>query len=63
MSHHHGVGKQTAPWLVEQLGEPAMGLFSTIKNHLDPHNILNPGGSLGMDMFPEQASKTWGLNL
>jgi len=62
VSHHHGVGKQTAPWLVEQLDSTAMGVLRALKNYFDPHHILNPGGTLGLDMTPEQAAKRWGKN-
>jgi len=60
VSHHHGVGKQTAPWLAAQLGTTAMGLLRALKQYFDPHSILNPGGTLGLDMTPEQAAKSWG---
>jgi alkyldihydroxyacetonephosphate synthase len=61
MSHHHGIGKQTGPWFSQQMGEPAMRLLQALKRHFDPHTILNPGGTLGLDMLPEQRSKTWGM--
>ncbi len=61
MSHHHGIGKQTAPWLEEQIGRAAMGVLRALKKHFDPHNIMNPGGTLGLDMSAEQASKKWGF--
>jgi len=62
MSHHHGVGKQIAPWLEGQIGPHQVALLKSIKNHFDPNNILNPGGTLGLDMSTEQAAKRWGLN-
>jgi len=61
LSHHHGVGKQTAPWLEEQIGTPAMNVIRTLKRHFDPENLMNPGGTLGLDMSSEQASRRWGL--
>jgi alkyldihydroxyacetonephosphate synthase len=60
MSHHHGVGKQTAPWLEGQIGKPAMELLHSLREHFDPHGIMNPGGTLGLDMTPEQKTKKWG---
>ncbi|HSV85316.1 MAG TPA: FAD-binding oxidoreductase [Levilinea sp.] len=63
MSHHHGIGKQTAPWFYEQIGETGMGLLQAIKRYFDPHDILNPGGTLGLDMRLEQRAKIWGLEL
>ena len=61
MSHHHGVGKQIAPWLEGQIGPIQIALLKAIKRHLDPQNILNPGGTLGLDMSDEQANKKWGI--
>jgi alkyldihydroxyacetonephosphate synthase len=60
MSHHHGMGKQTAPWLEESIGTPAMDVLRALKAHFDPRNILNPGGTLGLDMTREQREKCWG---
>lgn len=62
VSHHHGVGKQTAPWLEGQLGTEQMNLLHALKHHFDPDNILNPGGTLGLDLSPEQLEKRWGYN-
>lgn len=59
MSHHHGIGKQTAPWFEEQIGTPCMDVIRALKAHFDPRGILNPGGTLGLDMSPEQAGKKW----
>lgn len=61
ISHHHGVGKHTAPWLEEQIGAPAMDVIRALKRHFDPLNLMNPGGTLGLDMSPEQASRRWGM--
>ncbi|HKJ26523.1 MAG TPA: FAD-linked oxidase C-terminal domain-containing protein, partial [Anaerolineales bacterium] len=61
MSHHHGVGKQIAPWLEGQIGADEMVLLKSIKKHFDPDNILNPGGTLGLDLSDEQAEKRWGM--
>jgi FAD/FMN-containing dehydrogenase len=44
MSHHHGIGKMTAPWLEGQIGTPAMDVYCVLKRHFDPHGIMNPGG-------------------
>jgi alkyldihydroxyacetonephosphate synthase len=61
MSHHHGIGKQTAPWLEEQIGTACMDAVRALKAHFDPHGILNPGGTLGLDMSEEQREKRWGM--
>ena len=50
MSHHHGIGKMTAPWLEGQIGHNQLELFRAIKRHLDPSNIMNPGGTLALDL-------------
>ena len=61
MSHHHGIGKQTAPWLEGQIGAPCMDVLSVLKTHFDPENIMNPGGTLGLDMNETQKAKRWGF--
>lgn len=50
MSHHHGIGKMTAPWLEGQIGKNQMEVFKVLKRHFDPNNIMNPGGTLGLDL-------------
>lgn len=50
MSHHHGIGKAFAPWLEGDVGPQAMALFRTLKTHFDPKNIMNPGGTLALDL-------------
>lgn len=52
MSHHHGIGKMTAPWLEDQVGANQIEVFKALKNHFDPHNIMNPGGTLALDLEP-----------
>jgi alkyldihydroxyacetonephosphate synthase len=61
MSHHHGLGKQTTPWLEEQAGKAYMDTIRSLKEHFDPAYIMNPGGTLGLDMSTDQAQKRWGL--
>lgn len=61
MSHHHGIGKQTAPWLEGQIGKPAVEVIRVLRDHFDPHHIMNPGGTLGLDMSVEQKNKKWGF--
>ncbi len=63
MSHHHGIGKQTAPWLEEQIGTPAMQVIRTLKEHFDPRNVMNPGGTLGLDMDDTQRAKQWSMDI
>lgn len=54
MSHHHGIGKSFAPWLEGSMGHLEYSTFTTLKNHFDPHGIMNPGGTLGLDLTKEQ---------
>jgi len=63
MSHHHGMGKQTSPWLEGQIGTPQMDVIRTLKEHFDPNYIMNPGGTLGLDLSPEQKEKRWSKDL
>jgi alkyldihydroxyacetonephosphate synthase len=54
MSHHHGIGKMTAPWLEGQIGTNQLGVFRALKRHFDPYNIMNPGGTLALDLPPQK---------
>jgi len=56
MSHHHGIGKATAPWLEGQIGANQMAVLRALKQHFDPYGIMNPGGTLGLDL-PEEMRK------
>ncbi len=49
LSHHHGVGKLIGPWMQAHLGKEQMAVLKALKRHFDPHNIMNPGGTLGLD--------------
>jgi alkyldihydroxyacetonephosphate synthase len=63
MSHHHGVGKQTSPWMEGQIGKVQMDVIRALKQHFDPNNIMNPGGTLGLDMSRIQSEKKWSQEL
>jgi FAD/FMN-containing dehydrogenases len=54
MSHHHGIGKAFAPWLEGEMGSLEYSTFTSLKKHFDPKGIMNPGGTLGLDLTPEQ---------
>ena len=54
ISHHHGIGKFFAPWLEGQIGTRQMEILKVLKNHFDPDNLMNPGGTLGLDLTEEQ---------
>jgi alkyldihydroxyacetonephosphate synthase len=49
LSHHHGVGKLLAPWMEGHLGNVQMGALRALKQYFDPHGIMNPGGTLGLN--------------
>ena len=65
MSHHHGVGKMTAAWVEQSIGTDNLNIFRALKKHFDPDNIMNPGGTVGIDMSaaqrrkPKFAGRTW----
>lgn len=46
ISHHHGVGRDHAPWLACEIGEGGMRLLRAVKNEVDPSDIMNPGALL-----------------
>jgi alkyldihydroxyacetonephosphate synthase len=52
LSHHHGVGRMIGPWMETHLGQEQMAVLRALKQHFDPHNIMNPGGQLGLDDIP-----------
>lgn len=54
LSHHHGIGKMMAPWMERHLGSTQMNVLRGLKRSFDPHNIMNPGGTLGLDSDPEE---------
>ena len=54
MSHHHGIGKMFGPWLEGSVGKNQFEIFKTLKRHFDPDNIMNPGGTLGLDTPDDQ---------
>jgi len=43
LSHHHGVGRDHAPWLEEEIGTVGMQALRALKQTFDPWNIMNPG--------------------
>ena len=61
MRHHHGIGKQTVPWQEGQIGVKWMRFMHALKQHFDPHNIMNPGDTLGLDISEEHKNKHLGL--
>jgi alkyldihydroxyacetonephosphate synthase len=43
ISHHHGIGRGKQHWMEEEHGQAGWELLRTLKQAVDPHNILNPG--------------------
>lgn len=50
ISHHHGIGKLFAPWLEGYIGTREMGAIKSLKAYFDPDGIMNPGGTIGLDL-------------
>jgi alkyldihydroxyacetonephosphate synthase len=50
MSHHHGIGKMFGPWLEGSIGRNEYAVYRALKEHFDPDNVMNPGGTLGFDL-------------
>lgn len=46
LSHHHGVGRDHAPWLAREIGEGGVRLLRAVKAEVDPEGIMNPGALL-----------------
>ena len=49
LSHHHGVGRMIGALMERHLGSEQMAVLRALKRHFDPHDIMNPGGQLGLD--------------
>jgi alkyldihydroxyacetonephosphate synthase len=43
ISHHHGVGEDHLPWMVQEKGALGIEVLRAIKHTLDPKGVLNPG--------------------
>jgi alkyldihydroxyacetonephosphate synthase len=43
LTHHHGVGRDHAPWMEREIGTTSMQTLRALKNHLDPTGMMNPG--------------------
>ncbi len=50
MSGEHGVGNTKAPYIPMELDPAAVAYMKTIKQALDPKNVLNPGKILLEEM-------------
>ena len=54
VSHHHGIGKMFAPWIEGYIGEREYGAIQALKNYFDPDFVMNPGGTIGLDLPQEE---------
>ena len=54
ISHHHGIGKMFAPWLEGYLGKNEYGIIKTLKEYFDPDYVMNPGGTIGLDLKADE---------
>ena len=43
LTHHHGIGRDHAPWLEEEVGPLGVRALRSLKQTLDPTDTLNPG--------------------
>jgi len=47
LTHHHGVGRDHAPWLEREIGATGIDLLRGLKARLDPTGVMNPGKLMG----------------
>lgn len=47
LSHHHGVGADHLPWMVQEKGAEGMELLRALRERADPGGVLNPGKLTG----------------
>ena len=43
LTHHHGIGRDHAPWLEKEVGLLGMRALQALKPVFDPTGIMNPG--------------------
>lgn len=48
-SHHHGTGELLGHLMEPHLGTAQMDVLRALKEHFDPHHIMNPGKALGLN--------------
>jgi len=46
LTHHHGVGRDHAPWLDREIGDLGVDVLRAVKAAVDPAAVLNPGALL-----------------
>ena len=60
ISHHHGVGKDHAPWLSVEKGELGMAAIQALVRTFDPKGLLNPGTLLCKPTRPNDTGEPSG---
>ncbi|MCW3067182.1 MAG: Alkylglycerone-phosphate synthase, partial [Solirubrobacterales bacterium] len=55
ITHHHGVGRDHAPWLESEVGALGLDLLRSAKRRLDPQGIMNPGKLVDGAPLPGEA--------
>ncbi|MFP4500140.1 MAG: FAD-binding oxidoreductase [Candidatus Hydrogenedentota bacterium] len=43
ISHHHGVGIDHIPWMVQEVGPIGLDALRALKHEFDPDGVMNPG--------------------
>jgi alkyldihydroxyacetonephosphate synthase len=43
ITHHHGVGRDHTPWMLDEVGSGGLAVLGAVKDELDPTGIMNPG--------------------
>jgi alkyldihydroxyacetonephosphate synthase len=43
ITHHHAVGRDHVPWMVDEIGEQGIAALRALKAQLDPAGVMNPG--------------------
>jgi alkyldihydroxyacetonephosphate synthase len=43
ITHHHAIGTDHQPWLIDEIGEVGVRVLRAVKAELDPTGVLNPG--------------------
>jgi alkyldihydroxyacetonephosphate synthase len=46
IAHHHGIGRVRRDYLAREIGDEGVALLRSLKQALDPANLLNPGNLL-----------------
>jgi alkyldihydroxyacetonephosphate synthase len=52
VTHHHGVGRDHAPWMEREVGAGGVAALRALKDELDPAGVMNPGKLLGVASQP-----------